>query len=329
MSVRQPKPVLLAVSLLLLLLSSCAAPPPPRLSPENQLAYRVSGEGRLAAAAPVFVIEHPEHAYNRIGAPILVEREDGGGEVIVDPDLPRIFAVERSWQGSRGRYTNLIYRLHFSEVPFSLVPFHLTSGSNVGLLVILTVNEKDQPVLVTTLHTCGCYLAFVPTSYLDPAAFPSGWDPDGQWVFGERLPGLLQYGDGSAPTRLHILLRDSVHRVMALLLVEADSDSHLRIDQAELLQLDSLSHLQAADGQEFSFFETEGPRQGYVRGSSKIWERLLISWWALDWRVGEDKRLGRNAADGPVFYTSLKPWAREASDLRDFPKFLEYWGWDL
>lgn len=29
------------------------------------------------------------------------------------------------------------------------------------------------------------------------------------------------------------------------------------------------------------------------------------------------------------FYTSLKPWARTASDMRDFPGFLAYYGWKL
>ncbi len=329
MSAYRRKAVLPVVSLLLFLLSSCAAPPPPRLTAENLLAYHVEGEGQLAAVAPVFVIEHPEHDYNRIGSPTLAETGDGGHGVIIDPDLPQVFAAERSWQGRRGSYTNLIYRLHFREVPFSLIPFHLSSGRNVGLLVILTLDGNDQPVLVTTLHTCGCYLAFIPTSYLDPAAFPAGWDLNGQWVYGEMLPGILEYGEGAGQKRLHILLRDGVHRVMALLLTEADSDRHPPMVRAALLPLESLSRLQAADGREFSFFETEGPHRGYVRNNSKIWERLLIGWWAMDWWVGEDKRLGRDAEDGPVFYTSLKPWAREASDLRDFPKFLEYWGWDL
>lgn len=51
-----------------------------------------------------------------------------------------------------------------------------------------------------------------------------------------------------------------------------------------------------------------------------------MGWWALDGKVGEDKDLGYDIYDGPIFYTSLKPWARNASDLRDFSGFLEYWG---
>lgn len=91
----------------------------------------------------------------------------------------------------------------------------------------------------------------------------------------------------------------------------------------------SLSSLWADDGGIFSFFETDGSRKDYVHGAGKIWERLLISWWAFDWRVGEDKRLGQDRDDGPIFYTSLKPWARKASDLRDFAGLVDYWGWGL
>ena len=52
-----------------------------------------------------------------------------------------------------------------------------------------------------------------------------------------------------------------------------------------------------------------------------------MSWWALDWRIGEDKKLGKNEDDGIRFYTSLKPWSRRASDLRNFKTFLRYWEW--
>lgn len=313
---------------LLLLLSSCAAPPvhPPV---DKALAYTVSGGDRLSAMAPVFVIEHPEQDYNRIGTPIIVNDGDGGELVTVDPDMATLFVEERSWQGKRGRYTNFIYRLHFQEVPFSLIPFEITAGKNVGLLVIVTVDSNNQPVLVTTLHTCGCYLAIVPTSCLDPAAFPPDWSPNEQSVYGELLPGVLRYDDSPDKQKLHILLRESGHRVMNIWLAGVGGGDRYPTATTTMQPMGSLSGLHGDDGKTFSFFETEGVRKDYVYGSRKIWERLLISWWAFDWRVGEDKRLGRDRDDGPVFYTSLKPWARNASDLRDFPSFLKYWGWGL
>lgn len=78
-----------------------------------------------------------------------------------------------------------------------------------------------------------------------------------------------------------------------------------------------------------SFFETEGSRKGYVKDNTKLLERFLISWWAFDFQVGEDKAYSTHDKSDTVFNTSLKFWARKASDLKDFPKFLDYWGWRL
>ena len=50
---------------------------------------------------------------------------------------------------------------------------------------------------------------------------------------------------------------------------------------------------------------------------------------AFDWRVGEDKKLGKNRDDAILFYTSLAPWKKDASDMRDFGTFLKLWGWNL
>ena len=78
-----------------------------------------------------------------------------------------------------------------------------------------------------------------------------------------------------------------------------------------------------------SFFETDGSRTGYVKGSYKPLERILMSWWSFDLRVGEDKEYYPMEKTDPIFYTSLKYWDREDSDMRNFPRFLKYWGWNL
>jgi hypothetical protein len=104
---------------------------------------------------------------------------------------------------------------------------------------------------------------------------------------------------------------------------------HAHAVKAELLPLEALEQLDLGNGATTSFYETAGDRRGYVKESYKPRERLFMSWWALDWRVGEDKKLGRDKDDGIEFYTSLKPWARSASDMRDFAAFLKYWGWRL
>ena len=99
--------------------------------------------------------------------------------------------------------------------------------------------------------------------------------------------------------------------------------------RAQTKPIDALKELELKYNKTTSFFENSGSRKGYVKESHKIRERLFMSWWALDSRIGEDKMFGKNRNDGILFYTSLKPWAREKSDMRDFIAFLKYWNWNL
>lgn len=312
-----------------LLLSSCASAP--KLPPLSELkAYDISGDKSLLSSySPLFIIENHDDRFNLIGTAVAEVTEDGGEEIFVDHSRPTIYTERRNFQTSRGSYTNLIYRIHFERVPFGLIPFHIGQGENVGLFTIVTLNSKNEPLLYTTVHTCGCYIAFVPTSYMPQDALPGGWGEGRQTVFGESLPSLLSYnGLTLTDTKSMILIRQGSHRVKNMWLASRDSLEKYNTVMAERQALMSLEDLPLKDGTS-SFYETSGPRKGYVKGSQKIWERLLMSWWAFDWRIGEDKKLGKDKDDGPMFYTSIKPWAREESDLRDFAGFLRYWGWNL
>jgi hypothetical protein len=293
-------------------------------------AYTAKGDSLLAQYAPVFLIEDPEKDYNHIGTPTVVKDQNGNPEITVDPKKPTFYAQIRHWHGTKHSYSNLIYRVHFAKVPFELIPFYLTAGNNVGLFVIVTLDEKKQPVLITTVHTCGCYLAFQATSFLNPAYRPKDWKAGRQNIYGESLPTYLDYKNSSPlMDKLYIYLQSDTHRVADLWIGPKTDLSDYTVEKAAVKPLTSLSKLPAGNGKTMSFFATKGPRKGYVRNSEKFWERLFLSLPALDWRVGEDKRLGQDTHDGNVFYTSLKPWARDESDLRNFPAFLHYWGWRL
>jgi hypothetical protein len=56
---------------------------------------------------------------------------------------------------------------------------------------------------------------------------------------------------------------------------------------------------------------------------------IFMSLISLDLFVGSDKIYADPAVSGNPFYTSLKPWRRDDSDMWDFPRFLAYWGWGL
>ncbi|ALC16987.1 hypothetical protein DSOUD_2222 [Desulfuromonas soudanensis] len=321
--------VLWAATFFALLCSCTTVPVHPPL--ENVLAYVVpEDEQLLSRHAPVFVIDNFKEKYNRIGTPSAKITEDSEELVYVDPAKATVYTRVDRFETSKDAYTNLVYRIHFQKVPGGFIPFYLGKGRNTGLIVLVTLNSRNEPVLYTLVHTCGCYLAFVPTSYLPADRFPDYWENGRQSVYGESLPGLLDYEDLSPDgQKTIVLVREGSHRVMDIWFSDADSLQKYHTDAMEMLPLGSLEMLLLESDRTTSFYETCGPREGYVKGSEKIRERLLMSWWALDWRVGEDKKLGKDKNDGILFYTSLKPWAREESDLRDFVTFLRYWKWKL
>lgn len=311
-------------------LSSCSTLQT-HLGPDSFLAYTVHRDDTLLDRyAPVFVIEKPQDRYNRIGTPSAEIAADGNEIVFVDSGKAAIYAYEMDFSTEKGAYKNLIYRIHFEKVPFGLAPFYLGKGKNVGLLVIITLNHRNEPILYTTVHTCGCYLAFSPTSFMEGDAFPDGWGKGRQVVHGETLPGFLDFREFFPDTeKTIIVIKQGSHRVKDIRLSKADTSLHYQMAEAILCPLSELEQLPLQNGKTTSFYETSGPRKGYVKGSHKPWERLLMSWWALDWRIGEDKKFGKDKTDGTLFYTSLKPWARKKSDMRDFAAFLRYWKWGL
>lgn len=310
----------LLVGALLLLSASCTglAPHIDEQTTTQLVASKQDGSS-LSKFAPLFILEKTNRDYNRIGTPTIADNGRGKPVVYVDPDRPTIYAMQKGFQSGGRNYTNLIYRVHFEKTPYS----HLTGGKNVGLLILVTLDEQEHPLLITTVHTCGCYLGIVPTSYLSPSAYPEDWPLLGQKIYGEQLPSQLVIDQTSDNDRLALRIRSETHRVM-----EVKWQTLGEFEEAQLLPMHALHELDF-NGNHLSFFETEGSRKGYVRNSHKPYERLLMSWWAFDWRIGEDKDLGPRDETGTVFYTSLKPWAREKSDLWEFSNFLKYWGWKL
>ncbi|MCD6581444.1 MAG: hypothetical protein J7K90_06540 [Desulfuromusa sp.] len=317
----------LIVSIFLLSLSvSCTGLHLTEKGADTTLQYvSVTQDGTLLAKyAPVFILEDTVRSYNRMGTPAARDNGRGVPEVYIDQRRSTIYSMEQKFKTKNGEYTNLTYRIHFERIPFK----HLTAGKNVGLLVIVTVDQNDKPLLLTTVHTCGCYLAIIPTSNLSEKSYPENWPLSGQNIYGERLPGIIGVKQpDNAQDKFVLRIRGETHRVMHVdLLPENAITSHSDFVTALLKPMDDLRKLPFGDT-EISFFETKGPRKGYVRNSHKPFERLLMSWWSMDWRIGEDKDLGPSEETGTTFYTSLKFWAWKKSDLWNFANFLEYWGW--
>lgn len=312
----------LLVLLLWSLLTACAGP---ALRSAGGLppAYVIQpGDPLLARFAPVILPADISHPFNRIGTPEASYSAQGKEEIRVNPAIPTVYVQKRGFTSRGHRYTNLIYRFHFERVPL----LHLTSGRNGGLIIIITLNRQQQPLLITTVHSCGCYLAIVPTQHLPDAAYPTHWKRSAQRVFGIKLPGRLDYPQGFHPL---ISLRHATHRVTAIRTVDMNRLSdHYRPLPANTATMQQLHRLPLGNGRT-SFFHAAGPDKGYVKNSYKPLELLLMSWWMLDSHVGMDKDYGDRQETGTVFYTSLRPWQRRASDMWPFASFLDFWGWRL
>jgi hypothetical protein len=319
---------------LILILSGCAYSQKGIEEKVHTVYMAQKGEAPLISKfSPVFLTYNHRESYNRIGRPSAKANEKMDVKVYVDPGSPAIYFMRRNFSTAKGSYTNLIYRIHFSEVPYSLIPFHLTAGQNVGLIFVITVDENQRPLLFTTAGTCGCYAAIVPTSYLPKDAYPEAWKNEPLEVYGEELPPLLDYEDMSRPSLL-VHLRSAVHRVMDIEVVEKDrykDREQFTIIKAPLLPTDALERIpvNGTDGETTSFYYVEGAVRGHVKGSIKPWASLFLSLISLDFFVGTDKAYGDRRVTGNPFYTSLKPWNRHASDMGDFATFLKFWGWRL
>lgn len=318
----------LFITLLFLALSILAGCAGQRLAPgsEQQTVTVQAGENAGDRPIPVFTLHDTQYGANRIGT---VEAAIAGGQsaVGINSAFPTFYTATKAFTTERGSYINHIYRVHFERTPHSLFPFHLTAGKHPGLLVIITVDGYHHPLLITTVHTCGCYVAVIPTGWLDPALYPEDWPADHQSVYGEKLPARL--GMITRQEQVEVVVRPEVHRVMDVRVVDRASLDQRPVVYAREGSLHSLRHLPLPHGGETSWYYRNWPLRGHVKGAVKWWEMLLLSLPSLDLLVGMDKDFGDTELTGNPFYTSLQPWYRHQSDLNNFSGFLRFQGWKL
>ncbi len=292
-------------------------------------AYVMEGaDGLVQRFAPVFVIEHDEEASNKIGTPSARLTESGKTQVYVDPSRPTIYTEVETFETERERYTNLIYRIHFERNPFSLFPLNVGAGKNVGAIAVVTLNSREEPVWLTTVQSCGCYHAILPTDYLPAEARPADWDENGFDVYGEQLPGVLKLKDGPVDRRIAITIRGGSHRCKGVSIEsEAALPAAWSVVPVPAAGTEALKALPLPDGAETSFYHTEGRRKGLVKGAYKPMETALFGLWAWDHNVGQDREYGPKEEAGRRFYTTLFFKHKKDSDMWHFARYLEHNGW--
>ena len=318
----------LSLLTVLFLLAACAAPST-RPGPEARLTV-VAQPADTTTANPVptlaFLLDQTGQAHNRIGR-VQAEGKHDHERIRIDVDRPAFYVARQPFATERGEYVNLIHRVHFPELPYSLAPFHFGAGRHVGLLVILTLDADQRVLLVTTANTCGCYAITIPTASLAKELYPEDWPEGSVSVYGEQLPAQLPaFGPED---RLMVRVRPDLQRIMALEVQPAVAPLPAPMVAAEFLPLASLRALALPDGSQTSFYHDQWPLRGHVKGAIKPWETLLLSLVSLDLFVGMDKDYGDTKLSGNPFYTSLKPWNRSASDMNDFAAYLRFNGWKL
>ncbi len=301
------------------------------LETKRSLGYVVEGADTLLERhAPVFVTENSCFSYNQIGTPVVRMGDKGREEVVIDPSKATIYGQAISFRTEQGKYTNLIYRIHFERSPFTWKPFNPGAGPNVGFVTVITLDENETPILVNTVQSCGCYHAVLPTTYLPEVSYPKDWDTHQLEVYGEVLPGLLDFPDhGTVGARLVITLRSGTHRAKNIVVESMENLSRKHdLEKISLAPMESLKHLAMENG-ETSLYFSKGRKRGLVKGAFKPWETLLFGLWIGDSHVGQDREYGSKAGTGHRFYTSLNPWKKRKSDMWKYEQFLRLNGWKL
>ena len=302
---------------------------PPGDEGETAVYIMEGAKGLLARFAPVFIIEHNESDHNKIGTPAAVRNKRGKEKVFVDPSHPTIYTQVETFVTERDKYTNLIYRVHFEANPFTLVPLNVGAGKNVGALAVVTLNSQEEPVWLTTVQSCGCYHAIVPTDYLADEVYPATWDPAGQTVYGEALPGLLplRANAGKAP-RIAITIRGDNHRCKNVTLqASAEIEASAVVVPAMTAPMTALRSLTLPDRSETSFYHTKGHRKGLVKGAYKPLETILFGLWSWDHNVGQDREYGAKKDVGRRFYTTLFFARKKKADMWNYAGYLKHNGW--
>lgn len=298
-------------------------------APGETVAYVYVGEEALLAAhAPVFLIEHNELAYNRIGTPSARIDENGKEDIYIDPERATVYHQIETFKTDKGTYTNLIYRIHFEESPFTWQPFNASAGKNVGAMAVITLDEMNHPVLLTTVQSCGCYHAITPTSYLKSDVYPEDWSNEPVENYGETLPGRLDFpADAGADLRIAVRIRSGTHRTMGISLMALSNvkGSYPTIE-AVAAPMGSLKAIPLGEGNT-SFYYESGQKRGLVKGAAKPWERLLFGLWSWDSHVGQDREYASKEDSGHRFYTTLRAGQKKEADMWDYAGYLRHNGW--
>ncbi len=212
-------------------LAPASVPRPTLRGPQDALGLprleSAAAEALLAEHAPLFEIE-AEGAYDHFGMP----RWQASGVIGVDTDTPVVYQRLAHTLVQGEPLVQLVYTVWFPERP-KRNALDLLGGVLDGLIVRITLAPDGRPLLVDTIHACGCYHLFFPAARL--ALRP---DPpvDEEWAFVPATLPAWQPGD-----RFAVRVASATHHVIGLTSVPSAAPdttaSYQRRTEAQLRQL--------------------------------------------------------------------------------------------
>ncbi len=208
----------------------------------------------LAAHAPVLAIE-TRGSFDHFGA---LHWREGSTTPAVDTAMPVVYQRLATTRYRDQWLVQLVYTFWFPERP-PRSRFDLLAGALDGVVLRLTLAADDgRPLLLDTIHACGCYHLFLPTAELQ---LRTGAPQHIEWAFTPTTLPAVQPGQ-----RLVVILDSASHYVMAAALDPGGPGTAYRLRPD-----DELRSLPLPQGGRRSLY---GP-DGLVPGSERP-ERMLF-----------------------------------------------------
>ncbi|MEX0871423.1 MAG: hypothetical protein WDZ65_06350, partial [Aquisalimonadaceae bacterium] len=223
----------------------------------------------LGAYAPIIELE-TDQGHNRIGEPLW----EAPGTPNVNVAWPVVYTDVTYTRFNGETIPQLNYVLWFSSRPKAHA-LDLLGGRLDGITVRITLDNNGAPLLLETMHNCGCYHQHYPLSGLAARARPA---------YGEPPLVLPSPGPPGAGERLVLRLRDRSHYVFTVYLARAESrDGRPYV----LKRYHELRSLPAAEGRR-SLFQADGLVPGTRR------DEQVIFWVSGVPAPGAMRQLGRH-----------------------------------
>lgn len=216
--------------------------------------------------APIFDIE-TKGEFDRIGQ----LQFNPQGQLAINASTPVSYQRIGFTRISGSTHVQLIYSVWFSARP-SQKHLDLLAGSLDGVTIRITLDHNGAPLLVDSIHACGCYHLFFPTPRLLPRPQPSSQI---EWAFIPKTLPVLAFGQ-----RVVVRLASGTHYLTDIRPLETNTidTAQIRYQLRQDHELQSMPFNDIQQPQERkSAFSPDGLIVGSERGERFLFWPMGIS----------------------------------------------------